>query len=499
MKELNKYIDFVTSVHKNDSGVLQKIIGNDDNKKMFRLAHGLYNKGFENDEQAKKSLYGDQKKNDSYRKLKSRLKDRLTDLIFLRDATRSIKFPIDRSLLQAQRKIYAAQTLIMRDQRQVALSLLKPAFHASLNFNHTHLAVQACWLLCTHYALAGNKKKWNHYYSFLVKLLALSNAEAEMQYLYCDAVVHIIHITEYSNEEQKMLLNSYTKAKKLYENYDSHFITIHYLRLAVYYFHSRQQFNKVIELCRKGIAYLDAHPHFYQRTRAGEFLLMELESCLLLREFNRGRECVERLQLHFVPYSSPWVVFQAQYFLLAMRTGNYQEALEIFYKVNLQSKKLSKIQQERWHIYEAYLNFALPEKFTIKQFNLYRFLNDVPLTSRDKAGYNFSILVAQIILLVNMGDADRLYDLKQSFRLYLYHYIKKNKHPRHYYFGRMLRFLFSDNFNPLKAAQKAQPHLMNLKKQKSNISILEETEVIPYETLWQMLMDKFVTKKRNYS
>jgi hypothetical protein len=145
------------------------------------------------------------------------------------------------------------------------------------------------------------------------------------------------------------------------------------------------------------------------------------------------------------------------------------------------------------------LNFALPEKFTIKQFNLYRFLNDVPLASRDKAGYNFSILVAQIILLINMGDTDRLYDLKQSFRLYLYHYIKKKKHPRHYYFGRILRFLFSDNFNPEKYAQKAGQYIKSLQKQKNKLNTLEESEVIPYETLWQMLMDKFVAKKSKYT
>ncbi|HKR03428.1 MAG TPA: hypothetical protein VJY62_02245 [Bacteroidia bacterium] len=497
MKELNKYIDFVTSVSRNNSGVLQKIIGNDDSKKMFRLAHGFYDKSFENDAQAMQSLYGNQKKSASYRKLKSRLKDRLTDLIFLQDAARSMKFPVDRSLLQAQRKIYAAQTLIMRDQRNAALTLLKPAFYSSVHFNHTHLALQACRLLCTHYAIAGNKKKWNYFSSSFVELMALNTAEAEMHYLYCDTLVHIVHVIEYSREEQKMLRNSYIKAKKLYERFTSHFITIYYFRLAVYYYHSRLQFNKVIKLCKQGIAYLDAHPQFYQLTRAGEFLLMELESCLLLREFNRGRECVERLQLHFLPHSSPWVVFQAQYFLLAMRTGNYQEALEIFYKVNPQNRKLSKIQQERWHIYEAYLNFALPDKFIIKQFNIFRFLNDVPLTSRDKTGYNFSILVAQIILLVNMKETERLYDLKQSFRLYLYHYIKKNKHPRHYHFGRMLRFLFSYNFNPAKAAQKVKPYLINLQEQKKDkLNILEETEIIPYETLWVMLMNKFVTKKR---
>jgi hypothetical protein len=496
MKEIKKYIQFVTSVHKENSDVLEKIVGNDSNRKMVRLAQGLMNRQFENDEQAMKNIYGEQVKSDNYRKLKSRLKDRLTDLIFLHDSMRSVKFPLDRSLLQAHRNLYAAQTLMMRDQRHSAIALLKPAFNLSLRFNHTHLALQACMLLCIHYALEGNKKQTNYYSFHLKQLTALNNAEAEMNLLYCDTIVNIVNVTEYSKKEHKILSDNYLKAKKIYNKFSSHFITIHYFRLAVYYFHGRQQFHEVITLCKKCAKYLDANPHLYQRTRAGEFGLMELESCLLLREFTKGRECVERLIGYFVPYSSPWVIFFEHYFLLAMRTGNYQEALEIFYRVNPESKKLSKIQQERWRIYEAYLNFALPDRFTIKQFNLFRFLNDVPLTSRDKAGYNFSILVAQIILLINMADTERLYDMKQSFRQYLYLYIKKNKHPRHYYFGRMIRLMFSDNFNPAKAEQKVKPYFAYLKQQENKPGSLEGTEVIPYETLWQMLMDKFKSGKK---
>jgi hypothetical protein len=95
-----------------------------------------------------------------------------------------------------------------------------------------------------------------------------------------------------------------------------------------------------------------------------------------------------------------------------------------------------------------------------------------------------------------MGETEKLYDLKQSFRLYLYYYIKKDKHPRHYNFGRMLKLLFSDNFSPVKSAEKVKPYLMRLKEQKkSKLNTLEETEVIPYETLWEMLMNKYAAKK----
>jgi hypothetical protein len=495
MKEIKNILDFVTSVHGSDPAILHKIIEKDAGQKMFRLADGLHHNQFENDEQAMISLYGSSKKNDGYRQLKSRLKDRLTDLIFLRDTTRQVKFPYDRSLLQAQRNIYAAQILIMRDHRDAALTLLKPAFQSAVNFNHTHLAVHACKLLCIHFAFAGNKKEWNYYSAFLQNLIKLNDAETEIEMLNNRAIVHIVHLTEYTSIERKLLSDNYAKAKKIYAQHQSHFIAVHYFRMAIHYFHGLHQFKKVIELCRECTTYLEANPKFYQRTRAGEFALIELESCLLLREFNRGRECVDRLKRHFVPYTSPWFVFYEHYFLLAMRTGNYLEALEIFYTVIPRSRKLTMIQQERWRIYEAYLNFALPDSLPKKQFNLFRFLNDVPLTSHDKAGYNFSILVAQIILLININDVNRLRDLEYSFRQYLHRYIKERKHPRHYYFGRMLWMLFRNNSLTTAMNDKIQPYKQKLNGQKNKVHILEETEVIPYEDLWKMLMEKCGCKK----
>ena len=495
MKDIKNILDFVTSVHGSDSGVLHKIIEKDAGQKMFRLADGLHHNRFENDEQAMLSLYGSTRKSDGYRQLKSRLKDRLTDLIFLRDTTRHVKFPYDRSLLQAQRNIYAAQILIMRDHRDAALTLLKPAFQSAVHFNHTQLAVHACKLLCIHFAFAGNKKEWTYYSTFLKKLIDLSEAETSMELLYNKAIVNIVHVTEYSSAERKLLSDNYAKAKKIYSKHQSHFITIHYFRLAIHYFHGRHEFKKVIELCKECTAYLEANPKFYQRTRAGEFALIELESCLLLREFNRGRDCVERLKRHFVPNTSPWFVFYEHYFLLAMHTGNYLEALEIFYTIIPRSRKLTKIQQERWRIYEAYLNFALPDSLPKKQFNLFRFLNDVPLTSHDKAGYNFSILVAQIILLININDANRLHDLEYSFRQYLHRYIKEGKHPRHYYFGRMLWMLFRNNSFSDATKDKIELYLKKLNGEKNKLNVLEETEVIPYEVLWKMLMEKFEWKK----
>lgn len=268
-------------------------------------------------------------------------------------------------------------------------------------------------------------------------------------------------------------------------------ITSNYIITAMQYHHSRGNFEEVIRVCYRFTAYLEANVHLSQPSRAGEFALYEMESCMRLKQFEKGKSCAQRCLDDFTPFKTPWLQFQEYYFLLAMRTGNIRDALEIFNAVTScsQFKRLPDIQKERWRIHEAYLNFALPDELPKKQFNLFKFLNQVPLSNRDKPGYNFSILLAQVILLININDTDKLINIEFSFREYLRRNIKKSSHPRHYYFGEMLRLFFKNNYSMEGIKEQAAVCLKKMNVTQSGQS-LEETEIIPYETLWQMLEEK---------
>ncbi len=492
MKDLATIYDFVTSI-KGTKNLFPQKQGNLHPSGMFsKFAQSIQGNMLKTDEEAMKFLYGNKKNYASYRKLKSRFKDRLLDFIFLNDTLRQIKSPYDKSLFQVQRTVLAAQILYMRDERSAAVALLKPALQTAMYYNHVLPTVNANRMLGMYAAYTGNKRDWSHYKNGWQKQWNLLTAETEMEMIYLNVVAAIFNITIYSPATRRLLLKSYLRGKEIYKRSKSHVITLNYYRLAISYYHSLGKFKKIITLSRQCIKYIHRHPQYYQRFRAGEFALIEMESCLHLQQFEAGKLCAQECLRHYTPGTSHWIVFNQYYFLLAMRTGNYSKALEIFYDVNPSNRhsKMPEIEKERWRIYEAYLNFTLSEELPKKQFNLFKFLNEVQLAERDRGGYRFSIFIAQIILLINIGDQDRLFDIAEPFCKYLQRHIRKKRHHRQYHFGKLMALLFKFNFDVKQVKNAEKLYLKMLLPSKINKLPLDETEIIPYPILWEMVLEK---------
>ena len=492
MSELKDLLKFVTSVNKNDPGVMDTITGKSNSLKLTKFSEVSRNPLFKDENEIKKALYGRKRKTDGYRKLKSRFKNKLIDSIFLSNTGRRLKFPYDNSLFNVQRNLFAAQILLLQDQRKSAIALTVPALHAAIRFQHSHLAVIACRILCHHSALSGSGREFKNYSEILVQKQKLFLAELEIQKLYNAILFKIVKAADYDSQSKKLLRKSYDKASRINRSNRSHVIVLHYYRIAIRYFQSQHLYNKAISLCKECNQYLEKNPHLYQRSRAGEFALYEMESCLRLQQYEKGMACAERCMRHFTPYHSPWLVFNEQYFLLAMRTGNYFKALDIFYIVtsSYRFKKLAQVKIELWKIYEAWLNFSLPDSLPKKQFNLFRFLNEVETVRKDKSGYNFSIIIAQLLLLINIQEKEKLFELEAAFRLYLNRHIKKETNPRNYYFGMMMRILYNSDFNSKSAEKKARPFCKKLESMNKTLPTLEETEIIPYPMLWKLILEK---------
>lgn len=492
MKELASIYDFLTSVYGGENNIPSKIGGNDSGNKINRFAHGLHQHKFDNDAGAIKFLYGSTAKAGGYRMLKMRFKERLLDFIFLQDTLRLIKSPYDKSLLQAQRTLLAAHILYMRDQRSAAVALLKPALQTAIYYNHVLPSVSANRMLGMYAAHMGNRREWRHCKKEILKQFAVYTAEIEIEIIYNSVVADIFNITDYSPATRRLLLKSYQRGKEIYRRFSSHNITLNYYRIAICYYHSINRFEKIILLSRQCMQYIRQHPQYYQRTRAGEFALIEMESCLRLQRFDEGKKCAQQCLHHYVPGTSHWMVFNQYYFLLAMHTGNYLQALEIFYDVNSSSRhsKMPEIEKEQWRIFEAYLNFALSEDLPKKQFKLFKFLNEVQLAEHDKAGYRFSIFVAQIILLINICDHNRLLDIAEPFCKYLQRHIRKKRHPRQYHFGKLMALLFKFSFDVKIVRKESEPYLKMLVPSKTKMLTLDETEIIPYPILWEMVLEK---------
>jgi hypothetical protein len=179
-----------------------------------------------------------------------------------------------------------------------------------------------------------------------------------------------------------------------------------------------------------------------------------------------------------------------------MHTSQFGKAASIFDQVlkhpSFGSYPAANI--EKWKIFEAYLEYANPISTQVRRkFNVSKFLNEVPVFSKDKSGYNLTIILAQVILAVKTNEFHRVIERAESLKVYLSRHVKKEKHVRSYYFLKMLQVMIRYEFDPVKTAQIADKFLVKMKQ--SGPASPESSEVIPYEWIWTDLMARLRESK----
>ncbi len=131
-----------------------------------------------------------------------------------------------------------------------------------------------------------------------------------------------------------------------------------------------------------------------------------------------------------------------------------------------------------------------------RKFNVAKFINEVPLFSKDKAGYNLSIIIAQIVLSLKLDDYTKILDKAESIKTYAARYIRKEKNPRSYYFLKMITVMIRYEFEPKKTAQIAEKFFQKLKASHlGGQSELETLEVLPYDLLWPEVLQRMEMNK----
>jgi hypothetical protein len=167
--------------------------------------------------------------------------------------------------------------------------------------------------------------------------------------------------------------------------------------------------------------------------------------------------------------------------------------------------KLFKNQYENWKIREAYVHFLIeagiiklsqPDKDNYKSFKLGKFINDVPIYSKDKRGKNISILIVQMLFFIVRGQNDNAIERIDSLKQYTYRYLRNDDTFRSNCFIKMLVNIPEANF--YRARVKARSKSLELKLLHSEFSlqgINKDIEIIPFNFLWNIIMNVLEDKK----
>ncbi len=496
LKNLQEIASLVTKNAKKNRYV-ELVDDGEEGPKYLRLMQGLGQKRWSTDEEAQMELYGNELGDKTFDMLKLRAKEQLINLIFQLDTAKQVKSSYDKAYFSACKNLLAGALLLARNRNNAGIGLLKIALESSRKCFFNDLALVALRLLRTYSSFSGSRKDYDKYNSLLKLTINIIEVENHAEELNQELIVDVVRAVEIKENWSQRVRENYIKLQELNKKFDTYSTRLNMYRVGIRYYDSINDYRSAIGLATECEQFLLSNPHLIQKVRLGEMNLQKLYGALHLRDYENGSEYADTCKSLFNAGTINWLIFLEYYFLLCLHTGNHKKATEVYRQVITHPafKNYPPQNIEKWKIFEAFLVYVLPGALSLnRSFNVSKFINEVPLFSKDKAGYNLSIIIAQIILSLKTNDYSRVLDKAEALKLYASRYIRKDKNPRSYYFIKMLLVMIKYDFDAKKTEQISQKFYNKLKAAHlGEQTEIETLEVIPYDLLWPQILEMLRT------
>lgn len=226
--------------------------------------------------------------------------------------------------------------------------------------------------------------------------------------------------------------------------------------------------------------------------RKATILLYRLRALLSLQKYKDGLRVLSEFDKKYFPNDTlyNWYLFKEIEFKLHLQSHDINKSYEISNQVfnNKSYKRQVEHLTEKWKIYHAYLVFLdnYLNKGDYKKFSLPKFLNSVPVNSKDKSGFNFAIRIIELLFQFARGEDAMVFHKMDALRVYRSRYLNDNTYKRNHLFLSLLLKSEKSGFD-FKVLQKAEwQEIQDLRDRKH---IIAEWEIIPYEELWDIFVE----------
>jgi len=469
------------------------------NSLYYKLYKGIKDGRFNTDEEAARELFGCEPTDKKYLMLKSRVKARLMNTMFFLEKPAS---RYHQALSDTQRNLVNAKLLLSNGARMTGLALLRSTLSEAEKFHITDVALDCLRYLRLQSAFLGKKSdygKYNHRFKEVQEVLAAEwKAEEYFQLVsmpyaksYGVKEEHILQATEYVEEIQALM-----------ETCNSYNLELYFHRLVVLKHQLSFDYRSMYEASSNAELFLNRFKEAAPAVQYGEVAFFKIIALMHLRDFEQGNRVAEAGLSKFTEGSTNWMIYLEYYFLLCMHTGNYQKAIYLYEKVTEHPRfeHADENRVEKWRIFGGFLKYFRgnlendKEKglSTSSRFNIWKFLNEVPIYSKDKRGLNISILILQVLFLLDRQDYDGIISRAEALKVYCSRYLKQDEHFRSNCFLKMLLIMEKKDFDRVQTQKIAAKYFNKLKSNQlqyrsGNLSTLE---IIPYETLWDSILAK---------
>lgn len=467
---------------------------------------------FQTDEDAAQFFFGKGGKDANYQRFRRKFQRRLTNSIFFIDVKKPEFNNAQVAYYNCWKGLSALKYLIGRGARHAAVSIGKKILTASIKFDFTVIVIETATFLRSHQAsYTGDRKSWNYYNKIVKEYTEMRQAEIRAAELREEISIDFVNSKspkKYKSEQARGFMQELTPYLEKFPNsywlhLSARLIKI-YERMVVY------DYLGTAEVCRKAIAFFEAKPY---ETKAPVALFShQLIVCLIMmKAFDEADEVAIKVQKLVPNGSMNWFRGREQYLVLQFHRRDYQKAYKVFREVTSHQKfdALPSSEKELWRIYEAWFYLLLETGKLSKEglhpkpkrFKFKKFLNEVPVFSKDKRGMNVPILLLQVIMLIYLKEYDKTEDRLHALEKYASRHLdEEDTSFRTSCLVRMLRFMPKCGY----VVQKLKGKTKQLLEKMSAAPImladqLHEIEALPYEVYWSYLLEMLPAKRTTAS
>lgn len=456
---------------------------------------------FKSDRDAAQQLYGCSPTDPKYRQLKSRFRKRLLNTLFFLDVNLPSASGYDRAYYSCNKDWTLVKTLIWYNAPHTATHLARQVLTTSLKFKFADLIVNCSRILRDYSAENGDERSFDAYNEYLKEYSTILDAEIRSEEIYQRAVMSY-NLPFSRNRELAGQIQSYCETLvKLSEENDSPVIYYNMYIVWIYRYEMERDFEGMLEVCEQGEKYIEQNPVFEQESKLILFQTKKMSAYLHLHNYRDGRATAEKCLNHFPEGTDPWFTFMEYYFLLAMHTENYINALAIYNRAtdNPKFKKQDSLVQEKWNIFEGYVNFIIEKEGKNNQillmqarrgFRASKLLSSPALYPREQRIFSVLVIILQILFLLERKSLSKIPEHIERLKKYATRQLKKEEYQRPILFIRLLLQLNKAGFQ-LEELSNTEKFLAGLEEHPFFYrGLASELEIIPYEKLWSYLLSQ---------
>lgn len=459
---------------------------------------------YTSDEEAAYALYENLSAVESkkYKNLKLKLEHLLLNSIFFINKSISDQYL---HAYQNCHKEWAAIKIVMgRGGRQTGIQLAEELFKDTLKNGFTQLTIEIARHLRRHYSLYyGDMKKHLYLEKIIKQQKKILNAEILAESYFEELHLDILKINKKNSQTIRSKAKAYRiKLKKQLKKIDAPQISVSTYLVAVASYELEKDYKNVLKECNEALAHFKAQGFILSDEVHFTFSYKKLYYYILSRQFDKGISSIQET-LALISKGAPnWYFILELQFILCLHTEHYHKAYEIIRKVLFYKNyhEIDPLIKKTWKIYEAYINYLVyigeigktvfDTNKRLKKFNIEAFIDDMPPYDEQLRGLHIAKLIIQILLKVAIEKLPSIDPQLKALQAYLSKYLRNNASYRSNCFLKMLVILKESKFNKSMTIRKTASYLKKFQSKTTEIVHLStDFEVIPYEVLWNSLLD----------